>query len=107
MRTTAQEISLQLLYKQLEDSTITSPITGTVIEKNYKEGDNYDPSTASSQLGPAVAEYPLWLAQWGVEQPSLEGTPWREWTVRLAWRRSPFALRGGILTQGRRKICPG
>ncbi len=40
--------SLQRAEDSLEDYTITSPITGTVIEKNYKEGDNYDPSTASS-----------------------------------------------------------
>lgn len=32
----------------LDDYTITSPIDGTVIEKNYKDGDNYDPSTAST-----------------------------------------------------------
>lgn len=36
--TTAQEISLQLLYKQLEDSTITSPITGVVTAVNAEEG---------------------------------------------------------------------
>ena len=40
--------SLQRTEDSLEDYTITSPITGTVIEKNYKDGDNYDPSTASS-----------------------------------------------------------
>lgn len=40
--------SLARTQDSLEDYTITSPITGTVIEKNYKEGDNYDPSTASS-----------------------------------------------------------
>ena len=40
--------SLERTQDSLEDYTITSPITGTVIEKNYKEGDNYDPSTASS-----------------------------------------------------------
>ena len=40
--------SLERAQDSLEDYTITSPITGTVIEKNYKEGDNYDPSTASS-----------------------------------------------------------
>lgn len=39
-----------------------------------------DHSTASAQLGAAVAEYPLWLAQWGVSQPSLRGTHWTEWT---------------------------
>ncbi len=36
--TTVQEISLQLLYKQLEDSTITSPITGVVTAVNAEEG---------------------------------------------------------------------
>lgn len=40
--------SLQRTQDSLEDYTITSPIAGTVIEKNYKEGDNYDPSTASA-----------------------------------------------------------
>ncbi len=40
--------SLARTQDSLEDYTITSPIEGTVIEKNYKEGDNYDPSTASS-----------------------------------------------------------
>lgn len=52
-----------------------------------------DHSTASSQLGPAVAEYPLWLAQWGVEQPSLEGTPWREWT---GWQYTDRGLVPGV-----------
>jgi len=40
--------SLERTEDSLEDYTITSPIEGTVIEKNYKEGDNYDPSTAST-----------------------------------------------------------
>ncbi len=40
--------SLERTQDSLEDYTITSPIEGTVIEKNYKAGDNYDPSTASS-----------------------------------------------------------
>ncbi len=40
--------SLERVQDSLEDYTITSPIEGTVIEKNYKEGDNYDPSTAST-----------------------------------------------------------
>lgn len=40
--------NLQRTLDSLEDYTITSPIAGTVIEKNYKGGDNYDPSTASS-----------------------------------------------------------
>ena len=40
--------SLERTQDSLEDYIITSPIEGTVIEKNYKEGDNYDPSTAST-----------------------------------------------------------
>ena len=36
--TTAQEISLQLLYKQLEDSTITAPISGVVTAVNAEVG---------------------------------------------------------------------
>ncbi len=40
--------SLERTQDSLEDYTITSPIEGTVIEKNYKAGDNYDPSTAST-----------------------------------------------------------
>ena len=40
--------SLERAQDSLEDYTISSPITGTVIEKNYKAGDNYDPSTAST-----------------------------------------------------------
>ena len=47
------QLSLQRAQDSLEDYTITSPIDGTVIEKNYKEGDNYDPSTAASSGGNA------------------------------------------------------
>lgn len=36
------ELSLENRYKQLEDYTITSPISGTIIEKNYKEGDTLE-----------------------------------------------------------------
>lgn len=44
------EESLRQAKENLEDYTITSPIDGTVIEKNYKAGDKYDPSTASGAL---------------------------------------------------------
>ncbi len=47
------QLALQRAQDSLEDYTITSPIDGTVIEKNYKEGDNYDPSTAASTGGNA------------------------------------------------------
>ena len=40
--------SLQRTEDSLDDYTITSPIDGKVIEKNYKAGDNVDPSTAST-----------------------------------------------------------
>lgn len=37
-----EELSLSNRYKQLDDYTITSPISGTIVEKNYKQGDNLD-----------------------------------------------------------------
>ena len=43
----AQE-ALRIAQDLLDDYTITSPIDGTVIEKNYKAGDNIDPSTAAT-----------------------------------------------------------
>lgn len=36
------ELSLQSSRDQLDNYTVTSPITGTVIEKNYKTGDNLE-----------------------------------------------------------------
>lgn len=39
------ELSLQSTRDQLENYTITSPISGTVIEKNYKAGDTLDATT--------------------------------------------------------------
>ncbi|MEG2097181.1 MAG: efflux RND transporter periplasmic adaptor subunit, partial [Pseudoflavonifractor sp.] len=42
------ELGLQSTRDQLESYTITSPISGTVIEKNFKAGDNIDPSTAGA-----------------------------------------------------------
>lgn len=44
------EESLRVAKDNLNDYTITSPIDGTVIEKNYKAGDKFDPSTASKAL---------------------------------------------------------
>ncbi|MEG2119513.1 MAG: biotin/lipoyl-binding protein, partial [Pseudoflavonifractor sp.] len=40
------QLALQSAKDQLESYTITSPISGTVIEKNFKTGDNVDPATA-------------------------------------------------------------
>lgn len=42
----AAELSLQSTQDQLENYTITSPISGTVIEKNFKAGDNLDATAA-------------------------------------------------------------
>ena len=41
-------LSLQSAVDALDDYTITSPISGTVIEKNFKAGDNVDSSNANS-----------------------------------------------------------
>lgn len=40
------ELSLESAQEQLSAYTLTSPISGTVIEKNYKTGDNLDATTA-------------------------------------------------------------
>jgi len=37
-----EELSLENKYKQLDNYAIKSPISGTIIEKYYKEGDNLD-----------------------------------------------------------------
>ena len=41
------ELSLQNARDSLDDYTIESPIDGTIIEMNYKAGDNVDPGTAT------------------------------------------------------------
>lgn len=43
-------LSLDSAYNQLEDYTITSPINGTVIEKNFKAGDTIDATSANKAL---------------------------------------------------------
>lgn len=43
--------SLARTEDSLDDYTIKSTIDGTVIEKNYKAGDNFDPSTAATSGG--------------------------------------------------------
>jgi HlyD family secretion protein len=40
------EIALQNQYDQLDGYTITSPISGTIVEKIFKEGDNLSPGKA-------------------------------------------------------------
>lgn len=54
----AQE-ALRIAQDVLEDYTITSPITGTVIEKNYKAGDNVDPTAATTAGGYMAVIYDL------------------------------------------------
>ena len=54
----AAELSLQNARDSLEDYTITSPISGTVIEMNYKVGDNVDPtSSAAASAGYLAVVY--------------------------------------------------
>lgn len=48
---TAQD-NLEKLQDSLENYTITAPISGTIIEKNYKAGDNVDLSTAATSGAP-------------------------------------------------------
>ena len=43
------QLSLQSAIDSLDDYTITSPISGTVIEKNYKAGDTLDTNNASAE----------------------------------------------------------
>lgn len=50
------ELSLQSAKDQLESYTITSPISGTIVEKNYKAGDNVD---ASAGVGSLAVIYDL------------------------------------------------
>ena len=42
------ELALQNARDSLDDYTIESPIDGTIIEMNYKVGDNVDPSSGAS-----------------------------------------------------------
>lgn len=42
------ELALQSARDSLDDYVITSPIDGTIIEMNYKVGDNVDPSNTAS-----------------------------------------------------------
>ncbi len=42
------KLNLQSAKDALDNYTIKAPIAGTIIEKNYKAGDNVDPSTAAT-----------------------------------------------------------
>lgn len=50
----SSELALQSTKDQLENYTITSPISGTVIEKNFKAGDNVDATSAAGTGSMAV-----------------------------------------------------
>ena len=52
-----------------------------------------DGYAASAKLEEAVAAYPLWLAQWDVEAPSLAGTPWQDW---MGWQYTDVGRVAGI-----------
>lgn len=47
-------LSLDSARKALDSYTLTAPISGTIIEKNYKAGDNVDPSSAAQTSAMAV-----------------------------------------------------
>ncbi|MBP1926334.1 HlyD family secretion protein [Sedimentibacter acidaminivorans] len=44
------ELALQNTYDQLDDYNITSPISGTVVQKNSKAGDTLDTNTKSTTM---------------------------------------------------------
>lgn len=48
------KLTLQSAQDSLDDYSITSPIAGTVIEKNYKVGDNVDPTASTTTKYMAV-----------------------------------------------------
>lgn len=47
----SSQLSLQSSQDQMDGYTVKAPISGTVIEKNYKTGDNVDPSAAAGSAG--------------------------------------------------------
>ena len=49
------QLGLDTAQNSLEDYTITSTINGTVIEKNYKVGDNIDPNSSAASTNKNLA----------------------------------------------------
>lgn len=47
----------------------------------------------TAKLEAPVAEYPLWVAQWGVSSPDLSGSSWDAWT---GWQYTDVGLVSGI-----------
>ena len=60
--------SLLIFLKEIENLTGQVPIVYT----NSSFGNDHFP------LYPAFAKYPLWVASWGVKQPTIVN-PWKEW----------------------------
>ena len=61
----------------------------------------YADAYEAGRLDPALAAYPLWLAQWEVEEPSLTGTAWEEWT---GWQYTDKGRVAGIQGDGVRDL---
>ncbi len=53
------QLSYNTALDSLEDYTITSPISGTIVEMNYKEGDNYDPTSTSNMFAYMAVIYDM------------------------------------------------
>lgn len=47
----------------------------------------------AGRLGQTLGRYPLWIAQWGVEEPDLSGTAWTGWT---GWQYTDKGTVAGI-----------
>lgn len=65
----------------------------------------YADAYEAGRLDPALAIYPLWTAQWEVEEPDLSGTAWEDWTGwQYTDRGSVAGVRGDVdrdrFTQG-------
>ena len=53
----------------------------------------YADRNEAGRLDRTLAAYPLWIAQWGVEEPDLSGTAWTEWT---GWQYTDQGTVAGI-----------
>lgn len=61
------ELSLENQYEQLENYNITSPISGTVIQKNSKQGDTLD-NTNNTKVMATIADMSKILFQMSVDE---------------------------------------
>ncbi len=53
------QLTLESALDALDNYTITAPISGTVVEKNFKEGDNIDSTTLSTAGGSLAVIYDM------------------------------------------------